>query len=130
MEKSLLSQNLVYLRKKHFLNQAVLGNELGVSQNSISLIERGSSDPAVSYAASIANFFKVSLDDLVLRDLEQLDKNPLKTPAMDDPGELDQATIDLYERMLSVKDETIDTLKETIEVLKHNLETYRKLSNK
>lgn len=66
-----LPQNLVYLIKKFGTTQAQLAAFAGVSQNSISNWINNLSSPSVPALIRIHQFFGVSLDALVLVDLEQ-----------------------------------------------------------
>ena len=53
------------LRKKNQLSQAHLGRALGVSRSKISSWELGRRELSLKDAVHVANFFNVSLDDLV-----------------------------------------------------------------
>ena len=59
-----LVNNLSVLRKKKGLNQTDLGELVGVSRQTISLIERGDYNPSVIVALSLARVFDVSLEEI------------------------------------------------------------------
>jgi len=59
-----LVNNLSELRKKKGINQTDLGRMVGVSRQTISLIERGDYNPSVMVALSLANVFDVSVEDI------------------------------------------------------------------
>ncbi len=68
-----LSRNLVFLLKKFGATQAQLAIYCGVSQNSISNWINEVSSPNVPALMKLYQFFGVSLDALVLTDLENSD---------------------------------------------------------
>ena len=59
-----LINNLSFLRKEKGINQTDLGRLVGVSRQTISLIERGDYNPSVMVALSIAKVFAVSVEDI------------------------------------------------------------------
>jgi transcriptional regulator with XRE-family HTH domain len=61
--------NLRYLRKKHGMSQDDIGNLLGVTQKCVSKYEIGKIEPSVEKLMKIADFFGISLDQLVKQDL-------------------------------------------------------------
>lgn len=63
--KNKLSKNLKEIRKKENLSQEDLAELLGVSRQSISKWESGSSYPEMDKIISIANMYNLSIDDLL-----------------------------------------------------------------
>jgi transcriptional regulator with XRE-family HTH domain len=63
------SGNLRYLRKKYGMSQDDIGNLLGVSQKCVSKYEMGSREPSIEKLMKIADYFGISLDQLVKQDL-------------------------------------------------------------
>ena len=59
-----LINNLSFLRKEKGINQTDLGRLVGVSRQTISLIERGDYNPSVMVALSLAKVFAVSIEDI------------------------------------------------------------------
>ncbi len=59
-----LVNNLVDFRKKAGLNQADLGKLVGVSRQTISLIERGDYNPSVTVALTIAKVLGVDINEI------------------------------------------------------------------
>lgn len=59
-----LVNNLSVLRKEKGINQTDLGRMVGVSRQTISLIERGDYNPSVMVALSLAKVFDVSVEDI------------------------------------------------------------------
>ena len=59
-----LVNNLSNLRKEKGINQTDLGRMVGVSRQTISLIERGDYNPSVMVALSLAKVFAVSVEDI------------------------------------------------------------------
>jgi transcriptional regulator with XRE-family HTH domain len=67
--KMYLSQNLKYLREKKGMSQDELGEELGVIKQTISSWENSKANPSIETIVKLAEYFGVSLDELVLKDL-------------------------------------------------------------
>lgn len=61
------ADNLKYLRKNFNVNQGVLAEALNVSIKTISHWETEYTEPSISQLIAIANFFEISIDDLVDR---------------------------------------------------------------
>ena len=59
-----LVNNLADFRKKAGLNQAELGGLVGVSRQTISLIERGDYNPSVTVALKIAQVLGVDINEI------------------------------------------------------------------
>ena len=59
-----LTNNLADFRKKSGLNQAELGKLVGVSRQTISLIERGDYNPSVTVALTIAQVLDVDINEI------------------------------------------------------------------
>lgn len=59
-----LVNNLADFRKKVGLNQAELGGLVGVSRQTISLIERGDYNPSVTVALKIAQVLGVDINEI------------------------------------------------------------------
>ena len=60
-------ENLKNLRKLHKIDQAKLSKELNVSSKTVSHWETGYTEPSIAQLIMLANFFDVSLDELVDR---------------------------------------------------------------
>lgn len=66
-----LSKNLRYLAARADIKQAALGERLGVEQSTVQRIMRGKTEfPRLDSLLAISAHFRISLDDLVHRDLE------------------------------------------------------------
>lgn len=61
----LLGENLKNLRKKNSLTQEQLADVLGVSPQAVSRWESGTTYPDITTLPTIANYFDVTLDDLI-----------------------------------------------------------------
>lgn len=74
------------LRQEKRLTQDKLAEKLGLSRSTISMYETGGSEPDMQTLKSIANFFNVSIDYLMGRDVDnnvkgmKLDRNVVKVP--------------------------------------------------
>lgn len=59
-----LVNNLSSLRKEKGMNQTELGERVGVSRQTISLIEREDYNPSIMVALSLARVFEVKVEDI------------------------------------------------------------------
>lgn len=64
-----LAQNLKSLRKQRFINQNDLAEALGVKRSTVGNWEVSKREPDLSVLVRIAEYFGVTLDELVLKDL-------------------------------------------------------------
>ena len=65
-----LAQNLKYLREQKGMNQNEMADVLGISQSAIGNWEQNHRKPDIEMIIRLAEYFGVTLDDLVLRDLK------------------------------------------------------------
>ena len=61
-----LLNRLKEYRSSQGINQTELGKMVGVSRQTISLIERGDYSPSVTLALKIARIFQVSVEDIFM----------------------------------------------------------------
>lgn len=61
----MFSERLKALRTKKCLTQNELANELGISNKTVSVYEKGTSLPSIETLENIATYFKVTIDYLV-----------------------------------------------------------------
>ncbi|MGN0155034.1 MAG: helix-turn-helix domain-containing protein [Lachnospiraceae bacterium] len=61
----MFKDNLISLRKMNHLSQEELAEKLGISRQTLSKYETGESVPDIEKCKQIADYFEVSLDDLV-----------------------------------------------------------------
>lgn len=61
----MFSDNLKTLRIERNLTQVDLAKIVGVSQATIYFWESGTNEPTLSYLIKLANFFEITLDDLI-----------------------------------------------------------------
>lgn len=64
-----LAQNLKYLRERKGLSQREFSADLGLSCAAVGMWEKNHRKPDIEMIIRLAEYFGVSLDDLVLRDL-------------------------------------------------------------
>lgn len=64
----IFSQNLLELRKERGLKQQELADALGISLRAYRYYESGEREPQVSLLVRMADFFDLSLDELVGRE--------------------------------------------------------------
>lgn len=65
--KNNFASNLLNLRKANNLSLASLGDILGISNQAVSLLEKGKNSPSFDVLCKTATYFNVSLDFLVGR---------------------------------------------------------------
>ena len=70
-----LAENLRYLRKKNGLNQDDMNTILNISRQSYSNYENCKRTPDLDTLVRLSRHFKISLDDLLLRNLRTLDSS-------------------------------------------------------
>lgn len=63
-----IGKQLAELRKKYHYKQTELAEELNVSQQVVSNIERGLSAPDIEFLKGVADLYHISLDQLVGRE--------------------------------------------------------------
>lgn len=68
-EKDLIAKNLKFLRNKRNLTQQELAEKLGIKRSSIGAYEESRAQPKYDTLTNIADFFHVSIDQLVTLDL-------------------------------------------------------------
>lgn len=65
------ARNLAYLRRKHGMTQADVANLLGVSKATSCKYENGDVEPNVEQLIKLADFFGVTMDQIIKQDLSQ-----------------------------------------------------------
>lgn len=71
--KKMFAKNLKYLRSKHGLEQQDISNMLGLkSPTSVTNWERGNNLARSGHISDLANYFGVTMHDLVNSDLEEM----------------------------------------------------------
>lgn len=76
MEKIKIGENIKLLRRKKNITQEQLASIIGVSIPAVSKWEKGVSFPDITYLPVLANYFEVSIDDL-LNYRKELDENDI-----------------------------------------------------
>lgn len=74
----MLAQNLKLLRKAKGISQEEVAESLVLKRSSLSGYENGTSDPTIDTLVRFADFYKVSLEDLVRSDLSKKSEEDLK----------------------------------------------------
>ena len=72
-----LSNNFRLLRKRKDLTQMELAEELGVKRASIGSYEENRSEPRLETIIKACDFFNISIDDLVNKDLSKVSENEI-----------------------------------------------------
>lgn len=112
------AKNLVYLRKKAEIKQDEAAAALGyTSRSRLANYEGGHSLPSLEDFLKIAEYYKVSLDDLVYSDLEHGKKKVQKTA--DQVGEPNETYNSMYIESLETR---VKTLSEVNKLLSTNNE--------
>jgi putative transcriptional regulator len=65
-EEMPLYNRLKDFRNNKDLNQQEMGEQVGVSRQTISLIERGDYSPSITLALKIAHFFETPVEDIFI----------------------------------------------------------------
>lgn len=74
-----LATNLIDLRKENGLTQEELGERIGVSNKTISKWENGIFVPDITCLTAIADFYNISVDDLLNGNRDQYNKKKRKS---------------------------------------------------
>lgn len=61
------SENLLQLRTEKKLTQKAIAKEVGISWRAYQNYERGTQEPTLSVLVALADFYDISLDELVCR---------------------------------------------------------------
>lgn len=80
MEKAMhqIGRRLAELRKKNNYKQIELAERLNVSQQVISNIERGLSEPDIAFLKGVADLYNISIDQLVGRNFNESQTDDLE----------------------------------------------------
>ncbi len=71
IKKDMIMERIKILRNKLGISQEVLAKNLHLAQNTLSAYERGTRDPDTDTLALIANYFNVSVDFLLDREIKE-----------------------------------------------------------
>ena len=127
-----LKQNIKYLRNSIGLTQPQLGEILGVSRDNVASYERGTVPP-VDILHKFVNYFNISFNDLIekdlskqqineVSDLDRGDFNKIGTASEHNPNEAEARhqikSIEALEKIIEAQQHTIKSQQETIEALK------------
>ena len=74
-DKLFLASNLKYLRNLKGKNQEEIGELCGKTNTAVSNWEKGIREPDAIDLSILSNYFNVSVDDLMLKDLRFVEKN-------------------------------------------------------
>ncbi len=64
-----LKENIKTLRKRKDLTQEQLAQEIGINQKMIQHYEKGRCDPPLETLEKLSDFFGVSIDDMIRKEL-------------------------------------------------------------
>lgn len=64
--------NIRHLRIEKNLDQQMLGDQIGVSRDVVSSYERGKAVPKLETIMAICEYFKISIDDFINKDLRKV----------------------------------------------------------
>ncbi len=68
MKPTIFGETLLDLRRERGVNQSTLAQAIGVSKGIISLWENGLREPTLSNLLALADYFEITLDELVGRE--------------------------------------------------------------
>ncbi len=77
MAQSLAGQNLKYLRKLRGWTQEEFANKLGIKRSLVGAYEEERADPRIDVLEKLGDMFKLTLDDLLRKDLSETKGNYL-----------------------------------------------------
>jgi len=117
---SVFSKNLRYLRESRGLKLDEF-EFLGIKKGTMSNYELGNTEPKLSLLCEISKFFRISIDDFLLKDIEAEKITPVVTETA--PPEPETANNNFRELLdvLREKDSTIREMAEEIGMLKQTI---------
>jgi len=71
----MIASNLKVLRKHQSKSQEDVANDLGIKRTTLSGYENGSAEPSIALLLKFASYYSVSLESLLVSDLESLSDN-------------------------------------------------------
>ncbi len=74
----MITKNLIYLRKKNKLSQKDLADAMGLPRTTLGDYERGKTEPNLNMLIQLAEYFDVTVDDLIRSDLSHQDLEILR----------------------------------------------------
>lgn len=123
-----ISKNIKYLRDREWLSQSKFAELFKLNRGNIASYEAGS-EPTLSIIISIANYFNISIDDLITSDLsDNATKNDDKEeyPGVENAKTSPSATPAIEQKKCPVcveKDILISSLRETLEAQRNDLKS-------
>ena len=81
-------EGLKYQREINGLSQSELARQTKISQQNISYWERGIKEPSITFCIRLADFYGITLDELVGRDHGREDKPKYKNDIHDNHGNI------------------------------------------
>ena len=113
---SVFSKNLRYLRESRGLKLDEF-EFLGIKKGTMSNYELGNTEPKLSLLCEISKFFRISIDDFLLKDIEKI------TPVVTETAPPETANNNFRELLdvLREKDSTIREMAEEIGMLKQTI---------
>ncbi len=72
-----ISKNIKYLRKKHYYTQETFAEAIEIKRSLVGAYEEGRADPRINNLLKICDFFKVSLDTFINKDVSTLSDDDL-----------------------------------------------------
>lgn len=78
----MINKNVKYLRSKNSISQQELADALRVGRTSLGDYERGRTEPDISTLISLSDYFSISIDDLIRKDLQKEDYEIIRNKHM------------------------------------------------
>ena len=78
----MLAKNIKYIRRKNRSSQQELADHLGLGRTSLGDYERGRTEPDIKTLIGLSDYFKVSIDDLIRKDLQKEDYEIIRNKDM------------------------------------------------
>ncbi len=120
-----IAKNIKYLRDKEWLSQSKFAELFQLNRGNIASYEAGS-EPTLSVIISIANYFNISIDDLIASDLsESIHRDGKKEEYPEKEYTTDISAIAEQKKysICTEKDILINSLRETLEAQKCDLKS-------
>lgn len=107
-----LAKNIKFLRRRNNWTQTEFGELIRTSKASVSSYEQNNNQPTIETLVKMAGLFKVSIDDLLLRDLSQ-DGGRYQTPP--EAGRVEEPALNDLNRLMKLRINELER-----EIRRHN----------
>ena len=119
-----------YLRKIYALNQSDLALLIGKGDTTIGNWEGGKAEPNITELITLAGYFEVSLDDLIITDLSKVSPDKSEHSYVSEPepgyGEISMPASTKENALIAAQHVTIETLRKALKLAEEQIKFLKK----